>query len=169
MFHIATNQQFRKDVYNIIIQQSFLDGNVVFEADIDLVKIFLKTVRIMEIDHRIPAVHDCFKIAAGIGTVKMQPFCIPSSGGIVAVRFIAVQQDNLVRPGMTDPPSSLDFTASLLHVHNQKAVIGRPPETVSGEIAEITCADGIQEHGRGLRAWSMDIKIRAGNHTLFGR
>ena len=99
-----TNQQFRKDVYNIIIQQSFLDGNVVFEADIDLVKIFLKTVRIMEIDHRIPAVHDCFKIAAGIGTVKMQPFCIPSSGGIVAVRFIAVQQDNLVRPGMTDPP-----------------------------------------------------------------
>ena len=130
-------------------------------------QVFFKTVCIFQRDHRGRAGQGGFIIASCAVPVEMKPFRLPSFGGIIGVRGIAVQQYDLVFAGLVVAVREIDFALSLFHIHNQKAVAGGPFQAVAGKVAEISRDNRIEEQASGLSAGGIDIVIGAGSNALF--
>ena len=80
-------------------------------------KIFFKTVCVFQRDDRACACQDGVIIASCAVPVEMKPFRLPSFGGIIGVRGIAVQQYDLIFACLVVAVREINFTLTFFHIH----------------------------------------------------
>ncbi len=168
VLRVPPHQEFGENIDNVVVQKGFLDGDSVFELQVDFVQVFFKAVIVLQRDDGIPVLHNGLEVASGSRTVEMQPLRVPAGAGVVAVRPVTVQHHHLIGRGVVMAPVDLHLAAALAHVHDQKTVVRVPPEAISRAVTEVPHVDRVEKQAFSLGAWRVNIVVGTRNYAAFG-
>ena len=95
----------------------------------------------------------------------MNPLRLPAGVGVVAMRLVAVQEDNLVFPGGVSLVVGSDDALAFFHIYNQETVVGTALQRVGGIIEKMSHAHGIKKCFFSQGTGGIDIIIGVFHHS----